>query len=382
MAYGGSVTGPAASHAATVQDGFWSLRVLPEEACSDVRCSVQRPAGPSATKEHRPVAQALDVRVIGPVVVEGGEHGAHGRGSVEAGAALAGVLPCEVGHRPPPTLRPGRRPADDRDGAATEPASDPDQGVVVQRNIQDVSPHDPGEVAPHEESRRRRPRRGRPSRVPRAASPRKEPRRDPPWARRSGSAETCRGSRRCRACGTRWPQVAVSGPGWRASRRCDERGRPSTPSSKGLGGLSLGSAGPPLMARTAAVSSPATYAGSTWVSRTVQFHASECASSAIARRRSVRLPRQTRRRGRRPCRPCAPRGRARPARGAVGDAAASGPSPTRARPPRRWRRRLARRCRSGPSASCATSGTPHRRGRATLPCRTASSRRSGSSIGW
>ena len=35
-------------------------------------------------------------------------------------------------------------------------------------------------------------------------------------------------------------------------------GRPPTPSSNGRGGLSVGLAGPPLITRTAAVSSPAT----------------------------------------------------------------------------------------------------------------------------
>ena len=39
-------------------------------------------------------------------------------------------------------------------------------------------------------------------------------------------------------------------------------GRSATPASNGRGGLSVGLAGPPLIARTAAVSSPATYPGS------------------------------------------------------------------------------------------------------------------------
>src|ERR1700720_4132279 len=59
-------------------------------------------------------------------------------------------------------------------------------------------------------------------------------------------------------------------------------GRPATPDSNGRGGLSVGLTGPPLSARTAAVSSPAPYPGST--TRTAAMDAAERPGPEFAER--------------------------------------------------------------------------------------------------
>ncbi len=76
-------------------------------------------------------------------------HGGHRRRAVEAGPALAGVLPVEIGQH-----RRGHRHrafvGEHRHGAAAQPASERSKRFVVERDVEDLPVEQTGEVAAHQ----------------------------------------------------------------------------------------------------------------------------------------------------------------------------------------------------------------------------------------
>ncbi len=287
--------------------------------------SVAHAPRPRSTTDQR--RSRATILVGGGAVAQCPGDGGHRRGPVEAGAALPGVFAVEVGQH-----RCGHRDravvGDHRDRTAAQPAAEPAECLVIQRGIEHGAVEQAGEVAAHQ----RAPHPVGGNTVQGKQFGERQTVRNLVEAGRSAGAgdghqEACPATAACPASGTRPNRGAAGRAGWPASRHCSPgwavRRRPPR---TGRGGLSVGLTGPPLSARTAAVSSPAMYPGST-----IRTATRDAAAACRHRFRRARLRRcaptrgrtRRRRRGRQPRSP--PPTAARRESGAAGCAATTGP---------------------------------------------------------